>query len=458
MLAVAPLFLFPFCDDGTIGTVLLWLSLVAALWMFLEPSRHKGEILHETRVRVWQAVLSDPLTWVMLLVIAYTALRWTNSGVKLCFDSEKMTWMLAKPAVPVLPGSSGSSGFLPFAVSVEVLVLLAAARNALGKSARTVALFFTAFFAGIAAVGTAFLASRGNASAIAAMEHGWNNPSFWGSAFGVAMLAGFAALSGMLERNWNVLLVPYAVFAGLPAVGLVLFAPAPVVWIYLGAALIYALAATVLVYPSLGGKSVLKYFAGFVCAVTIAGVALVFATPEGVFESFLKPFKTGVLFPEGFDEMRARLVGVAREAWISADWTGTGIGSFPVHARFAATPADWAVWGRTPPTGAANGWITILSERGLVGMAAIGIVAGFLLFTCLKRLVLSFGRRVFIPLALFGAAVAAVAVSETFLDVPRHATLALAAYLFAISSSSIPVRKKEDAAEAGAKAGDGKNG
>ena len=394
----------------------------------------------------------------MLFVIAYVALRWMNSGVKLYFDSEKVSWLLSKPSIPVLPGSVEGTGFLPFAVTLQLFVLMSAARNALGKSARTVALFLVSFFAGIAAVVIALMASKGNQPALASVVHGWNNPSFWGSAFGLAMLSGLAALSGMLERGWNIMLVPYAVFAGLPAVGLVLFAPAPIVWIYLGAGIVYALATMISIFPLLGGKCVLKYFAGFVCAATIAGVALVFATPEGAFEEFLQPFKTWKLFPEGFFEMRARLTAVAREAWISADWTGTGIGSFPVNARFSATPSDWAVWGLNAPSGVANGWLFILSERGLVGMAAIGAVAGFLAFTFLKRLVLSFGRRVFIPLAVFGLAVAAVLVSETFLDIPRQTTLALAAYLFAISSSSIPARKHEEETGAGVKAGDGENG
>ena len=51
LLAAAPLFLFPFLPDEAIATVLLFLSLPAAVWTLMEPSVLDGEKLHTARER-----------------------------------------------------------------------------------------------------------------------------------------------------------------------------------------------------------------------------------------------------------------------------------------------------------------------------------------------------------------------------------------------------------------------
>ena len=51
-LAVAPLFLFPFCAASSVAVTLLWLTLLAAVWCGLMPSVRRGERLYDARLRV----------------------------------------------------------------------------------------------------------------------------------------------------------------------------------------------------------------------------------------------------------------------------------------------------------------------------------------------------------------------------------------------------------------------
>ncbi len=58
-LAVVPVLLFPFCNAWTVATVLLWLSLIAAIWALLEPSLRGGERMSEARRRVAKGMWRD---------------------------------------------------------------------------------------------------------------------------------------------------------------------------------------------------------------------------------------------------------------------------------------------------------------------------------------------------------------------------------------------------------------
>lgn len=62
LLTVAPLFLFPFCGEGTITVVMLWLSGLAFIWILMEPSVLAGEVLHDARNRVSANMFRDPLS------------------------------------------------------------------------------------------------------------------------------------------------------------------------------------------------------------------------------------------------------------------------------------------------------------------------------------------------------------------------------------------------------------
>ena len=112
ILAVAPLFLFPFVGDETIATVLLWLAVPSAVWMVLEPSTRWDEAPHEARFRVVREIVRDPLFWTMLLVLAFAGVRALNSGIGLAYDAESSKWYVSAASLPFFPGSVGGAGYL----------------------------------------------------------------------------------------------------------------------------------------------------------------------------------------------------------------------------------------------------------------------------------------------------------------------------------------------------------
>ena len=118
ILAVAPLFLFPFCSDRVVAAALLWLSLLTGLWMLLGPSMYGGERLHDARRRVASDLLSDPLSWVLLAGIIFSGLRALNTGIAFRYNAETAVWYVSSATVPIFPGVVGSSGDLDFAVAV----------------------------------------------------------------------------------------------------------------------------------------------------------------------------------------------------------------------------------------------------------------------------------------------------------------------------------------------------
>ena len=161
LLAVAPLFLFPFCGAVWTARVLLWLSFLAFVWTLVEPSRRQGEMLHDARLRVFLSVFRDPLFWFSLFLSLVAFVRWLNGGVAMAYDAENAVWSLHAPALAFLPGSVSGSGYLPFAATLAATVLMQGCRHALGRSARGAFLFIASFLAGVASVSAIVAAAGG---------------------------------------------------------------------------------------------------------------------------------------------------------------------------------------------------------------------------------------------------------------------------------------------------------
>ena len=94
LLAVAPLFLSPLVGEGTVATVLLWLSPLAAAWVLLEPSRRADEMLHDARVRVASLIASDPLFWFLLLAVVLAYACWAWNALKISLSANFRLGML----------------------------------------------------------------------------------------------------------------------------------------------------------------------------------------------------------------------------------------------------------------------------------------------------------------------------------------------------------------------------
>lgn len=441
ILAVAPLFLFPFCATGTVAWVLIWLTLPTALWTVLEPSLRGGEHLHDARRRVVKAVFRDPLFWASLVLVVFTGFRALNGGISLSYNAEASVWHVSSPVFPILPGVVGSAGDLSFAVALACAVLLQACRHSLGRLARMAFLLLASFLSGLAAcIALAALHGGGTGALALVPSGGGGGHSFIALVFGLHLIGGLVALIAIAEYRWR-----FSFFLLLPAVGgnaAGLFAFAPP---YLSAAFVvagiltlaYALVFSCRAFSSSDGLKLLV-IGGI--ALTLGGFLSAVILPKTVMDERLTAFTSLAFFPERFWEIRGTLSAIAAKAWFSHIWIGTGIDSFPLDFRFAAKDADWVSLPRGA-TAVANGWWLLLAERGLVGVVFFVLPFGFLLFTYGRRLAGGVMMRALPhPVCLIAPVSLALFVATGFVDcspLRAEALMAMCAYL-AVSAAAFP--------------------
>ena len=386
VLTVAPLFLFPFVGQETLAVALLWLSLPAALWTVLEPSVRGGEHLHDARRRVVRGILRDPLFWASLVIVVLTGVRAVNSGVSLAYDAETSKWFVAEASLPVLPGSVGTDGVLPFAVAVALTVLLQGHRHSLGRQARMGFLLIASALGGIASVLLHLAVFSGLPGALSLLETANATCSFIGFSCGLLLMGGTVALVAAFECRWNPAMILLIFSVGGTAAGAFSFSP-----VYLSAGV--GLAELILLAYAFAYSTRSLQSAGEFKMLVVGGMALVLGglmvaalLPEKAVAVRLEAFKGLTFFPERFWETRAVLSGVALKAWLSHLWIGTGVGSFSLDFRFHAAAADWASFPCGVPA-VNNGWWQLLAERGIVGFVFFALPFGFLLFTYGRRLI-----------------------------------------------------------------------
>ena len=387
ILAVAPLFLCPFCGDTTVARVLVWLALPAVLWTVLEPSMRGGERLHDARRRTAKAISRDPLFWATLVLVAFTGFRALNTGIVLSYNAETSAWFVSLPPFPILPGVVGSSGDLSFAVSLACMVLLQACRHSLGRAARMAFLLLSSFLSGLAALIALVAVHEGCPSALALLPAADGLVcSYAGLIFGLYLIGGAVALVAMAEFRWKMSFLLLLLSIGGNGAGLFSFAPP-----YLSAALAAAgvlMLAYVVVFSCRNflGADALKLLVVGGISLVLGGLLVAAILPKNVLDARLTAFVGRDFFPAQYWEIRRILSAVAFKSWISHIWIGTGIGSFPLDFRFCAQPEDWVLLPRGVAM-MANGWWLLLSERGIVGSVFFVLPFGFLLFTYVRRLV-----------------------------------------------------------------------
>ena len=387
LLAVAPLVLYPFCNEGTIATVLLWLSLLTSLWMILEPSMRRGEGLSNARRRVAGEMVSDPLFWILLVLVVFSGFRALNTGIALNYDAEASVWYVSAQSFPLLPGAVAGSGFLPFAVAVAFLVLLQACRHSLGRSARHLFVLASSALAGLAAV-IDLVALRfcnfDGAVALLPSEDGLGC-SFIGFAFGIYLIGGIVALVAVSEQDWDRAFGFVALAIGGTLAGTVVFAP-----FYISAALVVA-ALLVLVYSLVYSGKTFRSITLFklvligLTSFVLGGLFVMVVLPENAFAARLSRLPAFSFLPEKFLTIREMLSAIAFKSWISHLWLGTGVASFPLDFRMYAQTADWDALPRGTAT-LANCWWLLLAERGVVGIMLFALPFGVLLVTYVRRL------------------------------------------------------------------------
>lgn len=385
LLAAAPLFLFPFFSQNVVATVLLWLSLPAVVWTFMEPSVLDGEMLHNARERMIRAMLTDPLLWTCLVLVVFTGIRAFNFGIGLSYDAENTVWFVSSARFSLFPGSVGSDGYLPFSAAVAATVLIQGCRHSLGRSARMVFLFLSSALAGLAATVVIFLAAVGNVAALAVLQAKTMSSSFAGLAFALLFLGGVTALAAAFERKWRLMMPLFAFAIGGTAAGAFAFSPAIVSFAGGCAGVVLIVYSFAFVCMKLRGSSEFKFLVFCGISLTLGGLLVAAFLPAKTLAERTAPYMASAIFSDRFWELRELMDGIALKTWLAHLWIGTGIGSFPLDFRFAAKPEAWE-FVRGGVVAVPNGWLTLLVERGLVGAVSMSLPVAFLIFSYGLRL------------------------------------------------------------------------
>ena len=445
ILAVAPLFLFPFCCEHVVAVTLLWLSLLTGLWMLLGPSVHGGERLHDARHRVASALLADPLSWVLLAGIIFSGFRALNTGIAFRYNAETAVWYVSSATVPIFPGVVGSSGDLDFAVAVAFFVLVQSCRHSVGRLARLAFLLMAAAFAGLAAV-VSLWALREGCPVAGSL---WPSPasgscSFLGFPFGLYLIGGLVSLVAIFEDKWNMAVLLILLGVSGAGAGMFAFASDYQILAFSVAVLVVLLYVSFYLYWTMRSSSELKFLVVAGISLALGGLTVVFFSPADVLDGHIAAFTNLRFFSEQYWGIRRLLSDVAFGTWTSNLWIGTGLGSFSFDLRFAAKPEDWLLLPRHV-TALANGWWFVLVERGIVGFVFLILPFGFLLVSYARRLLISLpGMRIPHPTALLLPLTFVLFVGGAFFDCSafRADALLVMGPLVAISATAFSERKR----------------
>lgn len=445
LLAVAPLFLFPFFPAEKIAVVTLWLSAITAVWIVMEPSRRRREMPHDARMRVVRSLVRDPFFWFSFFVVVFAGIRFVNDGISLAYDAETSVWLLRPPRLPILPGSVEGSAFPLFAACVAGTVLLAGVRHALGRKARLAFFVAVTVFSGVSSTVCAFLLSYGNAAIVETARCACFVPSYTGLAYGLLLLSGVVALFGCAEMKWRQAEPLTGLGLICTAVGFLIFASPAVIVVISALFLLLVILSFTLHGRLLEGSGSFRCALGVLCVFLAAGAFLFLATPASPVGEKRLAFMALRFFPEEFMTVRETLSRIAFDVWKEGPWLGSGLGSFPLDIRFKATPADWAVLDpsqRFVP----NGWWLLIAERGVVGASLFVVAFGFLLWSYCSRMIRVIrdfrwqSINCLFPL-VFAGVVAVTFVECSFM---RADTIPLLLALSAISASAFPPRRESE--------------
>jgi len=445
IMAVAPLFLLPLAGGSTTATVMLWLSFFGFIWVLMEPSRRRGEMPHDARARVAKTVVTDPLFWFSIVLVAYAGIRALNGGIAMAYDAELMTWSVRPPNLPLLPGCADESGYYGFAAVVTLAVIFQGVRYALGRSARAAFVLVASVISALGAVIFAFAVSYRVPSVVSLAQCSSLDASYYGMVFGIQVLCGVVALFDVVLNKWMRVepLVAFALVGN--AVGLVLFAPPPTIVVFFVAFVILLIVSFVSAKGAFEGSGSFRFALASLMALA-APVMYALATDDIPWMAVkMRAFRDFSLFSVDFFEIRETLSGIALKAWKDNPWLGTGLGSFQLDIRFLATAADWAMVSSAQKT-ALNGWWQLLAERGVVGAGMMAVALGMLLWTYFSRLVRSFRSIRFSAEHFLGLVIIVALVALAFVDCSylRPDVLVLTGAFLSFSGGAFPARSKDD--------------
>ena len=435
LVAVAPLVLKPIA--------VLWLLALAAVWFIVEPSRLGKETLHQARPRMMRTIVRDPVFWVLIFLLIVASIRAFNTGIMLDYNGELEKWVLTSPQFQYAPGSVEGEGLPHFTCVLLCLVLVTAARHALGKQARLSLALFASSFSGLIALVTVifFRDEMVNRAMLCATD----TPVYFGTIYGIYLAISVISLVSAVENQWPFLLP--LVFCGIcgNAVGLVMFAPPVIIALYVGIIFILLVYSFVYLRLKVGRLSDFKALVGIGLALTLAGIVVMAVMSSDLLASRIAPFQTGEFFSVEYLGLREKVSEFCMRVWTLHPWLGTGLGSFDSALQFYATEADWKV---LPPllSGPTAGYWLIMVERGIVGVFALAVPLVLLLIYTIMNLVRGIRLAIPHPLACLGLLLfVAIGVDLTFAcTVLKPETLVVFALFITLSANTFPKENKKN--------------
>lgn len=386
LLVSLPLALAPFVAESMLAIVVFWLTGIALLWIFAEPSMRAGEHLTLARMRVRRSVLRDPLAWFFLVALVYSLVRWINSGISLSYNPEVSQWAVKNATWPGLPSSVGDTAFLPFAVVGGVVVLVLGLRHAVGLTARISFGVTSSFFVGVGGIASSICASMGLEPFSQMLSVDFMKGPFWGLYYGAWLVVAITSGVQAEARKWGAARIPFCLaVAGLSS-GLVLFSPALFAVAVFAMTVVFSLFCFVWLGRACSKGAVARSFFLALIGFSIPFFFLWVLVPESVRVFKFQSLDTAFALSENYTQVSDTLSRIAREMWMKSPWSGVGLGAFGLHLPFFAEKADWTVL-IAEAKSAFNGYWTILAERGIMGCILLAIGLGMMLFFWGQRLV-----------------------------------------------------------------------
>lgn len=461
ILAVAPLFLYPFAGTGWVAAAVLWLSLFAAFWVVMEPARLRGEMPHDARERVLYDILHDPFLYLLLALVVLTGIRALNGGIAMAYDLEAGRWIIRPPSVEFLPGSTADAGGLEFAAAVALTVLVMGCRHALAKRARTLVLMFMSLFAGIGGYAAAVAWCTGHAEAVRLVTAAGSFVSYSGVAFALYFIAGIFALGSAFENGWRGYIGWSMLGVSGSALGAFLFAPSSIVMVAAIAAAVALAIVAVRTVRMVSPVAMVKLLLAVAAALVLPAMGVMNFMPHEQQLAKIGAFVGQPWLDEGTLALRSTLSDIAIDVWKKHLWIGSGLGSVPLQLRFAATPELWKLM-PSGPTSVMNGWCALLMERGIFGVVLPLVALGFMFYGWIRRLVdvvIEFVRgsgeltlaEAYSPMAVLPLVALTVPVVSGFFDssfIRPDVVLALGAF-FAVGAGSFRRIHRETPADEG---------
>lgn len=435
LVAVAPQFF-------SLSTVLC-LAALSFCWLIFEPSRIGGESLHVARRRVASAVISDPVFWMSIVIFAYSAVRFFNTGIGMQYDSESETWMLSQAFFSTLPGSVAGHGSAELAASAALIVVLQGCRNAMGRKARGA---FMLLYSGLAGAGGAVccvLSSMGLKSVASMSLRSFADPFYLGVFHGVALVCAVTAFSTLLYNRWYKALIFSLVAVVGNAAGLFVFSPPAVSLVFFSLVAFLCVYAIFWHYYSETQAQGLVYLIGIVFFIMAAGLLSMVALSPAVLSDKIAPFIGKASFlPENFKALHSALSDVSLLIWKKCPWLGAGLGSFSDAVKFAAPEGFWEVVSPSQATPLSLHWL-ILAERGAIGAFVIVTIVSLLMYTYFRRWISSI-RSLPQPAALSGILLLGVCVVDALFDVSLLTSGAYTCFLIILSVSASTFAKAKN--------------